>query len=201
MTRGEFQSINAIYNILPEFVLRPIAYSTYRMILDTYFFLYEFREIIDDMPNPRKFAALLLTLHQKSVSPTSKFGFYITTYVGNLPQFVVQEDSQEAFFAKTIRQALNLEVERKGPSKELNTLSSALFGKVILRLLGPLESDGRIVKPSLIYRDLQYVNIGIDIDNDQPLIFDTCYFFTYNECKFSYEALTVAYTKSLKFKR
>lgn len=129
MTRGEFQSISAMYNILPEFVPRPIACGTYRMIPDTHFFLCEFREMTDDMPSPHKFAALLSTLHQKSVSPTGKFGFHITTYAGNLPQFVAWEDSWEAFFAKTIRQALDLEIERKGPSDELDALSHTLFEK------------------------------------------------------------------------
>jgi fructosamine-3-kinase len=55
------------------------------------------------------------------------------------------------------------------------------------------------MKPSLIYRDLQYANIGIDIDNDRPLVFDTCCFFTHNECKFSYEALAVAHAKKDEF--
>jgi hypothetical protein len=70
---------------MPEFVPRPIACGTYSTILDIHFFLAEFREMTDDMPDPHKFAALLLTLHQKSASPTGKFGFLITTYVGNLP--------------------------------------------------------------------------------------------------------------------
>ncbi|KAJ6001646.1 hypothetical protein N7522_006873 [Penicillium canescens] len=200
MTRGEFQSMNAIHNILPEFVPRPVACGTYRTIPDIHFFLCEFREMTDDMPDPRKFAALLSTLHQKSVSPTGKFGFHITTYAGNLPQFVAWEDSWEAFFTQTMRQALDLEVERKGPSAELDTLSRALFGKVIPRLLRPLESDGRIVKPSLIHGDLWYANAGIDVDNDQPLVFDACCFFAHNECKFSYEALAVAQLNRLNLK-
>ncbi|KAJ5245745.1 hypothetical protein N7489_005841 [Penicillium chrysogenum] len=195
MTRGEFQSISAMYNILPEFVPRPIACGTYRMIPDTHFFLCEFREMTDDMPSPHKFAALLSTLHQKSVSPTGKFGFHITTYAGNLPQFVAWEDSWEAFFAKTIRQALDLEIERKGPSDELDALSHTLFEKVIPRLLRPLESDGRTVKPSLVHRDLWYANAGIDVENDQPLVFDACCFFAHNECKFSYETLTATHAK------
>ncbi|QPC72561.1 hypothetical protein HYE68_003313 [Fusarium pseudograminearum] len=135
MTRGEFHSMTAIHNVLPEIVPRPIACGTYQTITDTHFFLCEFREMTEDMPDPHKFAALLSTLHQKSVSPTGKFGW-------------------ETFFAKSIRQALDLEIERKGPSEELETLSRALFKKVIPRLLRPLESDGQTVKPSLVHGDL-----------------------------------------------
>ncbi|KAJ5567227.1 hypothetical protein N7535_006533 [Penicillium sp. DV-2018c] len=184
MTKSEFQSIKAIHNILPEFVPRPVACGTYETIPNTHFFLCEFRKMTNMMPDPQRFAALLSKLHQESVSPTGKFGFHITTYAGNLPQFVEWEDSWEAFFAKSIRKALNLEVERKGPSEELDTLSRALFEKVIPRLLRPLESDGRIVKPSLVHGDLWHANSGVDADTDEPLVFDACCFFAHNEYEF-----------------
>jgi fructosamine-3-kinase len=82
-----------MHETIPEFVPKPIACGTYSTILDTYFFLCEFRDMIDDMPDPECFGALLSKLHQKSVSPTGQFGFHITTYAGNLPQFVGWEDS------------------------------------------------------------------------------------------------------------
>jgi hypothetical protein len=72
MTRSEF------HKVMPEFVPRPIACGTYSTIPDTHFSLAEFREMTDDMPDAHKFAALLSTLHQKSVSPTGKFEFHIT---------------------------------------------------------------------------------------------------------------------------
>ncbi|KAI6756695.1 hypothetical protein HG530_011293 [Fusarium avenaceum] len=167
-----------------KFIPRPIACGTYQTISDTHFFLCEFREMTEDMPDPHKFAALLSRLHQKSVSPTGKFGFHVTNYAGNLPQFVAWEDSWETFFAKSMRQALDLEIESKGPSEELEILSQALFEKVIPRLLRPLESGGRTVKPSLVHGDLWYANSGIDVDNDQPLVFDACCFFAHNEYEF-----------------
>jgi fructosamine-3-kinase len=147
MTRSEFHSMNAIYDILPEFVPRPIACGTYSTIPDTHFFLCEFREMTNAMPDPDKFAALLATLHKESISQTGQFGFHISTYAGNLPQFIAWEDSWEIFFSKSMRHALDLEIERKGPSKELDVLSRSLFKKVIPRLLRPLESDGRTVLP------------------------------------------------------
>ncbi|KAK5635617.1 hypothetical protein RRF57_011329 [Xylaria bambusicola] len=177
MVRGEFESMMALNSVLPEF-------GTYATVPDTHFFVCEFREMTNDMPEPHKFAALLSTVHQRSVSPTGKFGFHITTYAGNLPLFVSWEESWEAFFAKSMRQALDLEVERKGPSEELDILSQALFDKVIPRLLRPLESEGRTVKPSLVHGDLWYANAGIDVSTDQPLVFDACCFFAHNEYEF-----------------
>lgn len=185
MTIGEFESMVAIHDTLPQFVPKPIACGTYTSIPDTHFFLCVFREMTDDMPEPHQFAALLSTLHQKSVSPTGKFGFHITTCAGNLPQFVGWEDSWETFFTKSMRWSLDLEIERKGRSEEVDVLSRALFDKVIPRLLRPLENDGRTVKPSLIHGDLWYANAGLDLDDGQPLVFDACCFFAHNECEFS----------------
>lgn len=53
-----------------------------------------------------------------------------------------------------MRHALDLEIERKGPSEELGVLSGALFERVIPRLLRPLENHSRTVNPSLIHGDL-----------------------------------------------
>lgn len=191
MTRSEFHSARAMHDVLSEFVPKPIACGSYETIPDTHFFLCEFREMTDNMPDPHKFAALLSTLHQKSVSLTGRFGFHTTTYAGNLPQFVAWEDSWEKFFVKSMRQALDLEIERKGTNEELVALSRALFEKVIPRLLRPLESDGRKVTPSLVHGDLWYANAGIDVKNGTPLVFDACCFFAHNECKF-YESFAAA---------
>jgi hypothetical protein len=95
---------------------------------------------------------------------------------------VIWEDSWETFFAKSMRQALDLEIEKKGPSQELEILSEALFSKVIPRLLRPLERDGRTAKPSLVHGDLWYANSGNDVNTGLPLIFDACCFFAHNEC-------------------
>lgn len=191
--------MEAIYEVLPEFVPKPTACGTYSTIPDTHFFLCEFRKMTNVMPDPDQFAFLLATLHKKSEPPTGKFGFHITTYAGNLPQFVAWEKSWEAFFSKSMRYALDLEIEKKGPSEELNVLSRPLFEKVIPRLLRPLESGGRVVKRSLVHGDLWYANAGIDVHTNQAIVFDACCFFAHNECTFSYEPLLDVYAKSLAF--
>jgi protein-ribulosamine 3-kinase len=55
MVKGEFKSMSTIHDVIPEFVPEPIAYGTYLTIPDTHFFLCEFREMTDDMPDPHKF--------------------------------------------------------------------------------------------------------------------------------------------------
>ncbi len=183
MVHGEFESMKAIYTLLPEFAPKPIAWGTYKTVPDTHFFLCEYREMIDEMPDPHKFTAHLAALHQNSKSPNDKFGFHITTYSGNLPQMNEWEESWETYFTKSMRSALKLEIEAKGPDSELDVLVPVLFDKVIPRLLRPLESEGRSVKPSLVHGDLWYANSGIDVNTDESLIFDACCFYAHNECK------------------
>ena len=175
--------MKVIHTLLPDFVPKPIAVGTYEMMPDTHFFICEFREMIEEMPDPNKFAARLAALHEDSKSPNGKFGFHITTYSGNLPQMNEWEDSWETYFTKSMRLALELELKAKGPDPKFDELVPVLFDKVIPRLLRPLESEGRSVKPSLVHGDLWYANSGIDVDTGESLIFDACCFYAHNECK------------------
>lgn len=183
MVESEYESMRAIYDVLPNFAPKPIAHGAYETIPDTHFFLCEFREILDDMPDPHKFTMSLAELHQKSESPTGKFGFHMPTYSGNLPQWTEWDESWESLFTKNLRMALDFEIKAKGYDREFDTLVPAIFNKVIPRLLGPLERDGRSIKPSLVHGDLWYANSGIDMDTDSPFIFDACCFYAHNECK------------------
>jgi protein-ribulosamine 3-kinase len=183
MLSSEHESMKALHAVTLEFVPRPIAWGVYESVPDTYFFLSEFREMRKDvLPGPETFAARLAKLHWESVSPNGKFGFHVGTFAGNLPQYTDWEDSWEIFFAKSMRQALDLEIKAKGYDPEFHVLIPTLFDTVIPRLLRPLESDGRRVKPSLVHGDLWFANSGIDADSDEPLIFDACCFYAHNEC-------------------
>jgi protein-ribulosamine 3-kinase len=182
MVHSEFESMQAIHNLTPEFAPKPIAWGSYSSVPDTHFFLCEYREMIEEMPDPEVFASRLARLHQTSKSPTGKFGFHMTTYSGNQPQPTDWEASWEAYFAKNLRFALDLEIEAKGYDPEFDKLVPAIFDKVIPRLLRPLETEGRSVKPSLVHGDLWYANSGIDPDTNQPIVFDACCFYAHNEC-------------------
>ena len=183
MLHGEFESMKAIHTLLPDFAPMPITWGTYSTIPDTHFFLCQYREMIDEMPDPYKFTTYLAKLHQVSESPNGKFGFHMTTYSGNLPQMNEWEDSWETFFTKNMKFAFELEVKAKGHDPEFDILVPVLFNKIIPRLLRPLESEGRTVKPSLVHGDLWYANSGIDVRTEESLIFDACSFYAHNECK------------------
>lgn len=127
MLNSEHESVKAVYSLTPAFVPRPIAWGKYDSVPDTYFILSEYRDMRQDMPDPNNFAARLSALHQNSTSPTGKFGFHVKTHAGNLPQYTKWEDSWETFFAKSMRQALDLEIRTKGYDPEFDVLIPALF--------------------------------------------------------------------------
>lgn len=104
-----------------------------------------------DLPDVTKFTARLAEMHQKSKSPTGKYGFHVTTYNGNLPQLNQWTDTWEEFFTSNFNDFLRMEQEMQGPATEaLTNLSSAMLEKVIPRLLRPLETGGRHIEPSLV---------------------------------------------------
>jgi protein-ribulosamine 3-kinase len=86
--------------------------------------------------------------------------------------------------ARSLRCALDLETIARGQDPEIDQLIPGLFGRVVPRLLRPLESDGRKVKPSLVHEDLWYANAGVEAGTDRALVFDACCFYAHNECKF-----------------
>ncbi|KAJ5471630.1 hypothetical protein N7530_008987 [Penicillium desertorum] len=181
MVHGEFESMTAIYNLIPNSVPKPIGWGTYETIPDTHFFLCEFKDIDQELPDIRKFTERLGALHKNSKSPTGKFGFHVPTYNGNLSQHTEWSDSWEIFFAKALRHALMHEISARGPSEEIDILSPVMFDIVIPRLLRPLESEGRSVKPCLVHGDLWYGNTGRDTTTDNPIMFDACSFYGHNE--------------------
>lgn len=113
------------------------------------------------------------------------FGFDCVTYNGNLPQENTWHDSWETFFANGLRHVLRLREERGGPETELDAVLPPLFDIVIPRLLRPLESDGRRVKPSLVHGDLWCGNTGVvDEGLGEGIVYDPASFWAHNECSY-----------------
>lgn len=182
---GEFESATALWRSLPDFTPQPIAWGTYKSDPDTHFYICEFHEMTDEMPDVTKFCAKLARLHLNSIpqSPTGQFGFHTNTYVGNIPQENTWCDSWEVFFIRAFKHHLDLEERVQGPDQEMKKLSEAMIHKVIPRLLRPLETEGRQIKPCIIHGDLWWGNATMGADSDEPMVFDACAFWGHNECK------------------
>ncbi|KAI0120596.1 Fructosamine kinase-domain-containing protein [Xylariales sp. AK1849] len=180
--KGEFESTSAIYAITPDFCPKPIAWGTFKSDPKFHFYICKFYDFTDGLPNPKTFCASLAKLHSSHTSPEGKFGFHVVTYNGDLPQDNSWSNSWEAFFSNGFQHVLKVREGRGGPSLELEKLLPAFFGKVIPRLLRPLETGGNTIQPSLVHGDLWCGNAAItDEDTEDGIVFDPSSFWGHNE--------------------
>jgi protein-ribulosamine 3-kinase len=185
MIEGEFESLKAINAVAPEFAPLPHGWGKYRgsrCTEDTYFLLAQFREVGEQPPDPIKFTARLADMHKRSVSPTGKFGFHTTTCHAKLPQITnCWEDSWETLYRKQLAHMIKLDVEKHGEWPEFQHVCKLTLEKVIPRLLGPLQAEGRSIKPCLVQGDLWDENTATDMDTGEPFVFDAGSFYAHNE--------------------
>ncbi len=178
---GEYESLKAIHAVSPDMVPEPYAWGQYDDS-DTYFLLTEFREIGKQPPDPVKFTQRLAEMHQKSVSPTGKFGFHMTTCHARLRQVTdCWEDSWAVLYRKQLAHMIKLDEEKNGEWPEFKMICQLVLDKVIPRLLEPLQSDGRSIKPCLVHGDLWDENTATDAATGEPFIFDAGSFYAHNE--------------------
>lgn len=147
--------MSELYKTMPDFVPKPYTWGE----LDNrepkiYFFLSEFVNMTNKDPEPNQICSKLARLHRDSVSPTGMFGFHITTCLGNTAQEVAWESSWVVFFSKLLKHAVGRDVQINRAWEDLDTLSQRVLEHVIPQVLGPLEAEGRKLKPCLIHADL-----------------------------------------------
>lgn len=185
MVRGEFEGVTKLYEVIPEGVPRPIAWGTYKSQPDTHFYLCDFLDMIEDLPDVYAFSLLLAKLHKESIprSPNGKFGFHEVTYEGSMYQDTTWCDTWEESMVLRMKASLGQERAVHGSRKEHEDLLPPLYDKVIPRLLRPLQTKGRSIKPALIHGDIWYGNMATNADTGKPLIFDPAVFWGHNECE------------------
>ncbi|OBT83586.1 hypothetical protein VE02_07995 [Pseudogymnoascus sp. 03VT05] len=178
---GEFESTSEIHSVVGDFTPKPIAWGSFKAIPNAHYYICKFYELVGELPKQAEFCEKVAALHSKSQSPNGKFGFHMVTYNGDLPQENGYTDTWEECFTNGFKHMLNKNVERGGPWEEVESLKSDMLDKVIPRLLRPMESNGRSIKPSLVHGDLWCGNTDIDSQTDQPLIYDPASFYAHNE--------------------
>jgi protein-ribulosamine 3-kinase len=184
MMHGEYESQKALHDFVPSFIPKPINWGTYTD-KRTYFFLSEFIEMTGNIPPPPKFCAKLAELHLKSMqksSPGGKFGFHLDTCQGNILLTKGWCDTWEKYFLRTMEEMIKREQFTQGPCPEIDKLQKPLVEKVIPRLLRPLESNGRSIRPCLVHGDLWHGNASTSSDTNEPYAFDSCALWAHNEC-------------------
>ncbi|KAL9121833.1 MAG: hypothetical protein Q9187_001608 [Circinaria calcarea] len=182
MIEGEFNAMYELYQVTPSFVPQPYTWGKLGLASpETYFFLCDFIDMSNKLPEPVQFCSRLAELHRISESPTGKFGFHVPTCHGRFPQLVGWDSSWTSFFTKLLGDVLRTDLARNGPWPALEKVSDRILTAVLPRLLGVLESDGRSVKPSLIHGDLWDGNVGTEVGTGNILIFDAGAYYAHNE--------------------
>lgn len=113
MCEGEFETFKAIYAVSPRSVPKVHAWGKFDPTETekegTYFFLAEFRDIQMQPADPVKLGTLLAELHQRSTSPTGKFGFHVPTCHQRIVQAVnTWEDSWCTLFSNHLSHVIDL---------------------------------------------------------------------------------------------
>ncbi len=183
MVLGEYESMKALHNSSPELTPEPIAWGTFAQAENVHFFLCEFVVMTDDLPDVETSMQMLADLHAKSLSPNGQYGFHVPTVQGIVPQHTEWTDSWEDFFTKSIKTVFENEQRSQGSDEELQSLCKDTLSKVVPRLLRPLETGGRQIKPRLVHGDLWDGNTSTNIATNLPVIYDATCIFAHNECK------------------
>jgi len=95
----------------------------------------------------------------------ARFGFHVPTHTGMLPQDNTWTSTWEEFFARILRQNMDHEARIHGRCEEMDALSLRLLAHVVPRLLRPLETDGRSIRPAFCHGDLHFRNVMTDVDS------------------------------------
>lgn len=191
--KGAFAAESALYSVIPEQVPKPLAWGSFKSRPDIHFYLCDFVDMLDDVPSARAWAETVASLHRKSMgkSPGGKFGFDVTTHLANVPVDNTWNGSWEVFWTQQIRSLLEQEETLRGHDQEFSVLKSALYSKVIPRLLRSLEAGGKSIQPCLIHSDLWPGNIKPKLHADGLCMFDGCAYWGHNEGTCSYSPFSV----------
>ena len=183
MVSGEFASMTALYKTIPDSTPAPVAWGTFATNSNIHFFLCHFIDMIDEVPEVQTFVARVAELHIKGISPNGKYGFPVPTYMGQMPQYTTWTDSWEAFFTVSMERLMMVIEETQGPDPEMKDLLEKIIAKVIPRLLRPLETGGRQIRPRLIHGDLYSGNVSVNAATGAPILYDATCLYAHNECK------------------
>lgn len=181
MARAEYESQKALSAIIPDNVVAPTAWGYFECDKTKSFYLTRFRNLRPQVPPTPEFLDTIKRLHQASISPTGKFGFHCKTYWG--PPVMRNEwtDSWEKFWGRQFRSDVAYAQQVYGKDEDLDTLTEEFIEKVVARLLRPLQTGGRSIKPSLCHGDLWDGNVQMDTDTGQTILFDSCAFYGHAE--------------------
>ena len=179
---GEYNSMSELYRLVPSFAPKPHGWGKFRLASpETHFFLCDFLDMDHGLPEPASFCARVAEIHRNSESPTGKFGFQVPNCHGKIPQVVDWNSSWASFFAKLFTRFFNIELEVNGSWPEYEDAFDKVVQHVIPQVLGPLQENGRVLKPCLVHGDLWEENTATNLATGEPVVFDASCLYAHNE--------------------
>ncbi|KAI0518491.1 Fructosamine/Ketosamine-3-kinase [Xylaria bambusicola] len=174
MMKGAFEAENALYDVIPEYVPRPVSYGTYMTHPDLHFYICDFVDLVDEVPSPAVWAEAAATLHKRSRWPTGQFGFHCPGHVANVLIDNIWDSSWESVWTHQMRSLLRQDEAIHGVDEKYSELQATFFDVVIPTYLRPLESNGRSITPCLVHSNLWPGNIKPRADSNTVCMFDSC---------------------------
>jgi protein-ribulosamine 3-kinase len=182
---SEYKSTKLLYDIIPEITVEPLGWGAYTETPDAYFVVSRYCELSGTLPDVTELAVLVADFHRKTTSTNGEFGLPYIVYGGDHPLIFPVTKSWEETFSKGIEQCFKFEEETHGRNEEMHELREGIMTLVIPRLLRPLESDGRMITPTLVHGDIWDGNASVDVKTGRPMLLDPAPLWAHNECKYS----------------
>lgn len=183
MCEGEFRSLETMYELMPDSCPRPRGYGEFKSSPGTFFVIMDFLFLFAEHPDPAKITQLIADLHKRTQgqSPDNKFGFYVPNCHGKVVCPNDWDADWSRYFTRFLKIFYDLDIKTNGTYPGYEETFATLTTQVIPRLLGALQSDGRVLIPSLVHGDLWQENIASNEETDEPMIYDPNTFFAHNE--------------------
>lgn len=185
MALGEYESQKELQKYLPDNVIVPIAQGQCQLDSSASFFLARFRDLDEKVAQPSQLVEVLERLHRLSTSPNGKFGFHVATFNGWAPLVNEWCDTWEEYFTRQFRSDIAWMSSIRSPDADFDVVVKEFFDKVVPRLLRPLQTGGRNIKPTLVHGDVWPGNIQIDMAEQRVVLFDSCCCYGHNERKWT----------------
>ncbi|RYP81119.1 hypothetical protein DL769_002128 [Monosporascus sp. CRB-8-3] len=176
--------MSALHAVAPELVPKPIAWGKVKdAATETHFLVVEFKDLVPGgvLPDAAKLGSRIAAMHKRSASPNGKFGFHVQTYDGSRIQAVGWDDKWTPFFGRLLAEAYAQDVAANGVWPALEAAFARTQSRLVPRLIGELEAEGRSVTPRLIHGDLWDGNVGVDAATGDPWIFDAAAYYAHHE--------------------
>lgn len=183
MSETEYESMTLVHRAIPDNASEPIGWGIFESDDNVSFVLSKFADMFDERwPLKADFAKCVAQLHLASqdFSP-SQFGFHVPKCEGPVVEYVTFSDSWEHFFIEFLTDIFSQERATSGMPAEMEALIPPLLEKVCPRLLRPLETGGRTLRPSLLHGDLWHGNTAQKQSDGKPIVFDGSSIWGHNE--------------------